>query len=120
MSRTSILIGAVFAFTLTASAATARPFKVPQAGPSPEAAALVEPVHYRKVRKFRGHHPHIFFRRHHRPSFSFSLNFGAPVVRHYPRYYPYRAYQPYYASPYDYEPYGYYRPSYAPRYYYRW
>ena len=113
MSRTATLIGAAFAVALSASAASALPLAPQQAGPA-LAAPLVEPVHDRRFKRFRGHHPQVFFRRHHRPSFSFSLQFGSPVVRHYPRYYyPYQAYQPYYATPY------YYRRSYAP-YYYRW
>jgi hypothetical protein len=112
MSRTPILIGAAFAFALSASAASALPFAPQRAAPAPEAGQLqlVEPVHYRKVRKFRRHHPYAYSYRH-RPGLSFSLQFGAPVVRHYPyyQYYPYPHYRYTYPS-YYYEP-RYYRRS---------
>lgn len=115
MFRQPILISiTAIAFALSASATSALPLSPPRAGPAPEAAPLVEPVHYRSVRKFRGHHPYVYHRRHARPSFSFSLSFGAPVVRHYPYYYPRRVYRPY-----SYAPRHYYRRSYYP-YYYRW
>lgn len=116
MLRTSTLIGAAFAVAFSAGAASALPL-APRIGPAPEAAPLAEPVHYRKVRKFRGHYPHVYHRRHSRPSFSFSLNFGTP------RYYPY-SYAPYYQwYPYPHYTYTYPRvdPYYysAPRYYRR-
>lgn len=104
MSRTPILIGAAFAVALSASAASALPFAPSRGGPAAEAAPpqLVEPVHYKK-RKFRRHSPYVYSYRH-KPRFSFSLQFGSPVVRHYP-------YYQYYPSPH-------YRHSY-PSYYYK-
>lgn len=115
MVRKPILISAAaLMFAVSAGAASALPFSSPRAETVQPNAPIVEQVHYRKVRKYRSHHPHVFYRRYHRPSFSFSLSFGGPVARHYPYYYPYRTYDPYYYG----HPY-YHRRSYYP-YYHRW
>ena len=115
MFRQPILISiTALAIALSTAAASALPVSPPRAASVAEATSFAEPVHYRSVRKFRRHHPYVYHRRHSRPSFSFSLRFGAPVVRHYPYYYPRRVYRPY-----SYAPRYYYRRSYHP-YHYRW